>query len=101
MTEPYILIAEDDPELHHLLARGLREEGFRAEAVSSGAELLERAGAPPSDALIARRLARSASAMSRPKQTMLVPALWSRCLPDHVRQSGAVQASATRLHPCR
>src|SRR6185437_15165727 len=52
VTEPYILIAEDDAELRHLLGRGLREEGFRIEAVSTGAELLERAGQSPPDVLV-------------------------------------------------
>jgi DNA-binding response OmpR family regulator len=52
VSEPYILIAEDDAELRHLLGRGLREEGFRIEAVSTGAELLERAGQSPPDVLV-------------------------------------------------
>jgi two-component system, OmpR family, response regulator len=52
MSEPYILIAEDDAELRDLLGRGLREEGFRAEAVSTGAELLLRVTDAPPDALV-------------------------------------------------
>ena len=42
MTEPRVLIAEDDHELRGVLVRGLREEGFKAEGVSSGADLLRR-----------------------------------------------------------
>jgi two-component system OmpR family response regulator len=43
MLEPRVLIAEDDPELRELLVRGLRRREFEASAVSTGAELLERA----------------------------------------------------------
>jgi two-component system response regulator MprA len=42
MTEPRVLIAEDDHELRGVLVRGLREEGFDTEGVSSGADLLRR-----------------------------------------------------------
>ena len=52
MTEPFILIAEDDPELRAVLGRGLREEGFRAETVASGAELLVRTTEDEPDALV-------------------------------------------------
>ncbi len=52
MSEPFILIAEDDPELRAVLGRGLREEGFRAETVASGAELLVRATEDEPDALV-------------------------------------------------
>jgi len=52
VSEPYILIAEDDPELRELLGRGLREEGFKAESVASGAELLDRVAAASPDALV-------------------------------------------------
>ena len=52
MSEPYILIAEDDAELRELLGRGLREEGFQAESVASGAELLDRVAQAPPDALV-------------------------------------------------
>jgi two-component system response regulator MprA len=37
-----ILIVEDDDELRRVLVRGLREEGFGADGVASGAQLLER-----------------------------------------------------------
>ena len=43
VLEPRVLIAEDDPELRELLVRGLRRREFEASAVSTGAELLERA----------------------------------------------------------
>jgi two-component system response regulator MprA len=52
VTGPAIVIAEDDPELGHVLGRGLREEGFRTELYSTGAALLERAADAPPDALI-------------------------------------------------
>jgi two-component system response regulator MprA len=52
MTGPRILIVEDDPELRGTLVRGLGEEGFRAEAVGRGSDLLERATASAPDALV-------------------------------------------------
>ena len=52
MSEPRIVILEDDPELRALLERGLTEEGFRATSVGTGAELLERVGALAPDALV-------------------------------------------------
>ena len=52
MSEPFILVAEDDPELRAVLGRGLREEGFRAETVASGAELLVRTTEDEPDALV-------------------------------------------------
>ena len=52
MSEAFILIAEDDPELRDVLGRGLREEGFRAETVATGAELLARTTAGDPDALV-------------------------------------------------
>jgi two-component system, OmpR family, response regulator len=36
-----ILILEDDLDMRSLLARGLREEGYRADGVGSGADLLD------------------------------------------------------------
>jgi len=42
VTGSHVLIVEDDPELRGTLVRGLDEEGFRAEAVGRGSELLER-----------------------------------------------------------
>ncbi len=52
MTEPRVLIVEDDPELQEVLCRGLREEGFHAEAASSGTALLERIERAAPDALV-------------------------------------------------
>ncbi len=52
MTEQRVLIVEDDPELRGLLRRGLAEEGFRTEAVGTGAELLEWVEASEPDALV-------------------------------------------------
>jgi two-component system response regulator MprA len=48
----YVLVVEDDPDLRGLLRRGLGEEGFRVEAVGTGAELLERVGAEVPDVLV-------------------------------------------------
>src|SRR5271157_5222786 len=48
MSFATILIVEDDLEMRAMLVRGLREEGFRAESVGTGAQLLERvAGGSP------------------------------------------------------
>jgi DNA-binding response OmpR family regulator len=52
MAGARLLIVEDDAELRGVLARGLEEEGFRPEAVGSGAELLARAEAEAPDALV-------------------------------------------------
>jgi two-component system OmpR family response regulator len=49
---PRVLIVEDDAELRGILVRGLVEEGFRAEAAGTGADLLRRAVATPADALV-------------------------------------------------
>jgi two-component system response regulator MprA len=52
VTNPSVVILEDDPELQALLERGLSEEGFRATVVSTGAELLDRVEALAPDAFI-------------------------------------------------
>jgi two-component system, OmpR family, response regulator len=52
MLAPYLLIAEDDPELQAMLKRGLREEGFRVDVVSTGGELLAHCQTSPPDALV-------------------------------------------------
>src|SRR5438132_12963478 len=52
MTQPRVLIAEDDPELRAVLQRGLAEEGFAPEAVATGAELLARVESEPPDLLV-------------------------------------------------
>jgi two-component system response regulator MprA len=49
---PRIVILEDDLELQALLERGLTEEGFSAQAVTTGAELLQRVDELAPDALI-------------------------------------------------
>ncbi|MEI6724733.1 MAG: response regulator transcription factor [Actinomycetes bacterium] len=41
MSETTILVLEDDLEMRALLARGLREEGYRVDGVGSGAHLLD------------------------------------------------------------
>ncbi len=52
MSQPSILILEDDVEMRSLLARGLREEGFHVDGVGSGAHLLEWVGRAVPDAFI-------------------------------------------------
>ena len=52
MTEPRVLILEDDVELGGLLERGLREEGFAPALATTGADALDRVAAQPPDALI-------------------------------------------------
>ena len=47
-----IVIVEDDDELRGVLVRGLREEGFAADAVGSGGELLERVERSVPNALV-------------------------------------------------
>jgi two-component system OmpR family response regulator len=50
--DPQVLIVEDDTELREVLVRGLRDEGFVADGVATGQELLARANGDPPDALI-------------------------------------------------
>ena len=52
MTQPRVLIAEDDPELRGVLQRGLAEEGFAPVTVATGAELLARVDSDPPDLLV-------------------------------------------------
>ena len=52
MTQPRVLIVEDDPELRSLLQRGLAEEGFEPDAVATGGELLARIESDPPDLLV-------------------------------------------------
>ena len=52
MTQPRVLIVEDDPELRRVLQRGLAEEGFAPEAVATGAELLARVDSASPDLLV-------------------------------------------------
>ncbi|HET6448385.1 MAG TPA: response regulator transcription factor [Conexibacter sp.] len=52
MTEPRILVAEDDLELRDLLLTGLRHAGFDAAGVSSGTDLLARTASWTPHALI-------------------------------------------------
>ena len=47
-----ILVVEDDDELRSVLSRGLREEGFSVEGVSTGAALLDRVDGFAPDALV-------------------------------------------------
>ena len=52
MIEPGLILLEDDLELRSTLVRGLREEGFRVEAVGRAVELLDRVEAEEPDALV-------------------------------------------------
>ena len=52
MLTPMVLVVEDDAALRSVLARGLREEGFRCEAVGTGAQLLERVPVAQPDVLV-------------------------------------------------
>jgi DNA-binding response OmpR family regulator len=52
MTQPRVLIVEDDPELRSLLQRGLAEEGFEPDAVATGGELLACVDSDPPDLLV-------------------------------------------------
>jgi two-component system response regulator MprA len=52
VTELRVLIVEDDPELQEVLCRGLREEGFQAEAAISGTALFERIERAAPDVLV-------------------------------------------------
>jgi len=52
MTGARVLIVEDDHELRSVLRRGLGEEGFDADAVATGAELLARVEEGAPDVLI-------------------------------------------------
>ena len=47
-----ILVVEDDDELRSVVGSGLREEGFVVEAVSNGADALERVDKTPPDMLV-------------------------------------------------
>jgi two-component system response regulator MprA len=48
----FVLIVEDDDELRAVLSRGLGEEGFAVDAVSTGSALLERAEQDVPDVLV-------------------------------------------------
>jgi DNA-binding response OmpR family regulator len=49
---PRILVAEDDPDIAHLLAHYLQRAGFEAEMVSSGRDVLPRIKKAPPDVLL-------------------------------------------------
>lgn len=52
MSEPQILLVEDDAELRSLVAQGLSEEGFAVTVAINGSDAMRIAGAAPPDALI-------------------------------------------------
>src|SRR5882757_6367280 len=51
MTDPLLLIVEDDADLRSLLKRALTEEGFDVRAVADGAAALAESGPDP-DAIV-------------------------------------------------
>jgi two-component system response regulator MprA len=52
MTEPHVVVLEDDLELRSLVTRGLREEGFRVTAAGSAAEAFVVFEREPPDAMV-------------------------------------------------
>src|SRR4051794_4850329 len=52
MPSPLVLVVEDDASLRSVLSRGLKEEGFRCEAVATGAQLLQRVSVGRPDVLV-------------------------------------------------
>ena len=52
MGTPLVMIVEDDAALRSVLVRGLQEEGFRCEALDTGARLLERVDVVCPDAVV-------------------------------------------------
>jgi two-component system OmpR family response regulator len=52
MSDPYVLVVEDDDELRGLVARGLREDGFKVRAAATAGGLRELVASEPPDALI-------------------------------------------------
>jgi two-component system OmpR family response regulator len=52
MLGPKVLVVEDDAELRGVLGRGLREDGFGVETVSSGQQALERVEHVAPDVLV-------------------------------------------------
>jgi two-component system OmpR family response regulator len=52
VTDPQVLIVEDNSELRDVLVRGLAEEGFASRAVATATEALERVNASPPDVLV-------------------------------------------------
>lgn len=52
MLAPTVTVVEDDAELRGLLLRGLREEGFEASGVATGADLLRAVDAGAPDLLV-------------------------------------------------
>jgi CheY-like chemotaxis protein len=42
MKRMHVLVAEDDPDIRHLMALGLRCDGYKVVEVKDGAQLLER-----------------------------------------------------------
>jgi two-component system OmpR family response regulator len=52
MTDPMVVVLEDDAEMRSLLLRGLREEGFAVEGVGTGSQLLQRSDLDAPDAFV-------------------------------------------------
>ncbi len=52
MTDPHVILLEDDAELRSLVTRGLHEEGFHVTTAPTAADLLRQIGDADPDALI-------------------------------------------------
>lgn len=52
MLAPLAMVVEDDAALRSVVSRGLEEEGFRCETVSTGARLLERVPVVQPDVIV-------------------------------------------------
>ena len=52
MLQPVVMVVEDDAALRSVLLRGLEEEGFRCEAVATGAQVLARVAEVAPQALV-------------------------------------------------
>ena len=52
MSNPHVLVVEDDADLRRLLRRGLDEDGFEVVAVARGSEAIEAVASREPDALI-------------------------------------------------
>lgn len=52
LSEGRILVLEDDGDMRSLIVRGLREEGFQAEGISTGTQFLRQADESGADAFV-------------------------------------------------
>ena len=57
MSEPLILLVDDDPKILRFISANLRLQGFRVNLAHDGAEALEQAAVEPPDLGSLRRIA--------------------------------------------